>query len=282
MDIFRGGNSYGAKVLLTAIAMFAMPVHAVAWGYEAHRVIAEIAEEFLGTETTRQVRGLLAVDNVTNLADVSIWADQIRLQRPETGPWHYVDIPIHPDPGEYEDYDAERDCPRDECIVGKIEQFERVLADHQASARQRLEALKYLVHFIGDIHQPLHTSNNDDRGGNDVRVTFMGHQTNLHAVWDSGIIAPAIKGDERGYALQLAREITEEKRAIWAQGNPVSWADESHRIAAQVIYGELPNSGTLPDSYEAIALPVVNEQLERAGVRLATVLRALLRSESND
>ena len=124
-------------------------------------------------------------------------ADQIRMQRPETAPWHYVNIPIHPAPDEPSDYDATRDCPNDACVVAKIEQFERVLADRQVSQRQRLEALKYLVHFVGDVHQPLHTSNDHDRGGNEVPVTFMGRQTNLHAVWDTGIIEPAVKGDGR-------------------------------------------------------------------------------------
>jgi len=108
-------------------------------------------------------------------------------------------------PAEPSGYVATRDCPNGACVVAKIEQFERVLADRQASERERLEALKYLVHFIGDMHQPLHASNNHDRGGNDVTVTFVGRQTNLHAVWDSGIIEPAVSGNERSYAMQLTR-----------------------------------------------------------------------------
>lgn len=249
----------------------------LAWGCEGHRIIGDITEQFLEPETARQVRALLAIENVTTLADVSTWADQIRLQRPETRPWHYVNIPIHPRADESTGYDAARDCPGDACVVAKIEQFERLLTDRQAPDRQRLEALKYLVHFIGDVHQPLHASNDQDRGGNDVLVTFAGRTTNLHAVWDSGIIEPAVKGDERGYAMQLTRHISQANLGAWSEGDAISWANEAHAIAASGVYGELQHDGILPDSYQAQALPIVNQQPERAGVRLAMVLNTCLR-----
>jgi S1/P1 Nuclease len=267
-----------AKSLTALFALLLVaPSNALAWGYEGHQIIAEIAEQFLEPQTTKQVRDLLAIENVTTLAEVSTWADEIRPQHPETRPWHYVNIPIYPASHEPKGYDAGRDCPHDDCVVAKIKQFERVLADRQAPERQRLEALKYLVHYIGDIHQPLHASDNHDRGGNDVTVTFMGRGTNLHAVWDSGILAPVVRGDERSYALRLMADITPAVRMQWSQSDPISWANESHEIAAQVIYEKLPHSGVLPDSYKADALPIVNEQLERAGVRLAMVLNESLR-----
>jgi hypothetical protein len=265
------------RALLVSLAVFlTTTIQARAWGYEAHRIIAEIAEQFLIPETAHQVRELLAVENVTTLADVSTWADEIRLQRRETGPWHYVNIPITLPSGGPAVYDAARDCPKDACVVAKIEEFERELKNRQLPERQRLEALKYIVHFVGDAHQPLHVSNNHDRGGNDDPVLFMGLPTNLHAVWDSAIVAPAIKGNERAYALQLVQHITEEQRQHWSEGTLISWVNEGHEIAARTIYDELPHSGTLPDDYETKALPIVNEQLERAGVRLATVLNACL------
>jgi S1/P1 Nuclease len=208
---------------------------------------------------------------------VSTWADEIRPQHPETRRWYFVSIPIHPTDGESSGYDASRDCPQRECVVAKIEEFERVLGDPQASERERLEALKYVVHFIGDVHQPLHASNNDDRGGNDIAVTFLGQQTNLHAVWDSGIVGPVVKGDERAYALRIAGDITLAERQQWSAGSAVSWANESYSIAVRMIYGQLPHSGTLPDIYETEALPIVNQQLSRAGVRLAMALNTCLR-----
>jgi hypothetical protein len=262
--------------LIIFLVMIVFPPQALAWGYEGHRIIAEIAEQFLEPQTARQVRDLLTIENVTTLADVSTWADEIRLRHPETGPWHYVNIPVTLPTGQSTLYDAARDCPQGACIVAKLEQFEHVLRDQEAPERQRLEALKYIVHFIGDAHHPLHVSNDHDRGGNNVAVIFRDLPTNLHAVWDSGIIAPAVKGNERAYALQLARTITEDQRQHWSEGSSISWVNEGHEIAARTIYGELPHSGTLPDDYETKALSIVNEQLERAGVRLAVVLNACL------
>jgi hypothetical protein len=188
-----------------------------------------------------------------------------------------VNIPISDSAGEIGGYDSARDCPHSDCIVAKIEQFELVLADTQAPQRQRLEALKYLVHFVGDIHQPLHASDNHDRGGNRVKVTFLGNLTNLHALWDTEIIDPALIVDGRSYSLERLSNIPSEKRGSWSTGDPVVWANEAHEIAARVIYGTLPHSGTLPDTYGSQALPIVNEQLERAGVRLAMVLNNALR-----
>jgi hypothetical protein len=105
----------------------------------------------------------------------------------------------------------------------------------------------------------------------------MGHPSNLHAVWDTDLIEAAVRGDERGYVIKLAQDITPDELTSWSVGDPVAWANEGYEIAVQVIYGKLPHSGALPDSYEAEALPIVNEQLERAGVRLATVLNNCLR-----
>jgi hypothetical protein len=271
VEILRARSFLAALFLLVG-----SPVEAFAWGYSGHRIIAEIAEQFLEPQTVREVRDLLAIENVSTLAEVSTWADQIRVQRPETAPWHYVNIPVHPLAGEPDGYDAARDCPNNACVVAKIEQFERVLADRQAAQRLRLEALKYLIHFIGDVHQPLHASNDQDRGGNEAKVTFMGHQTNLHAVWDTGILQPAVV-DEREYALRLFQKITQGEIEEWSQGNSIAWANETHRMAVIAIYGELPRAGILPENYEARALPIVNGQLERSGVRLARVLNDCLR-----
>jgi hypothetical protein len=262
------------RIAFAALAFcFGLTSQAAAWGFEGHRIIAEIAEQYLKPATAEQVRELLAIENTTTLADVANWADQIRPQRPETAHWHFVNIPIHPQAGTPAAYDPERDCPTGDCVVAKIEEFKSVLRDRNVPARERLEALKFLVHFVGDIHQPLHCSDNNDRGGNAISVEFDGTTTNLHAVWDSGILVPAVKGDERAYALRLARSITPRRAARWRRGSTVDWANESYRIAAVVIYKRLPHTaGILPASYEASARAIVNEQLEKAGIRLAMVL----------
>ena len=159
----RRRDAAGLGAVLVLLAGTAGP--ALAWGYEGHRIVAEIAEQYLEPLTVRQVRELLALENATTLAEVSTWADEIRPRRPETAPWHFVDIPVHPAPGTSAAYDAARDCPRGDCVVAAIERFAAVLRDKDAAPRRRLEALKWVVHFVADIHQPLHCADDNDRGG---------------------------------------------------------------------------------------------------------------------
>lgn len=141
----------------------------------------------------------------------------------------------------------------------------------------RLEALKFLVHFVGDVHQPLHAANDNDRGGNDIDVKFAGYRSNLHKIWDTEILASAHSRDERSYALLLLRSVNDRTSAAWRMGRPVDWANESHAIASRVIYRHLPERKTsLPIAYGTSALPVVNEQLLKAGIRLAAVLNDAL------
>jgi hypothetical protein len=261
------------SLIAAFMACLLMTGQALAWGSEGHRIVAEIAEQYLEPTTTRQVRELLAIENQTTLAEIANWADQIRGQRRNTAPWHFVDIPIGA-----AGYDAVRDCPRGACVVAKIDEFAAQLRDRSLPPHQRLEALKFLVHFVGDVHQPLHAADDDDKGGNEVRVQFLGHRTNLHAVWDTALLAPVVHGDERGYALMLDGRITQADNAKWGGGSAVDWANDSHVIAAQVIYRDLPHEASaLPAAYERHALPVVNEQLEKAGVRLGALLNATLR-----
>ncbi|HWE76114.1 MAG TPA: S1/P1 nuclease [Stellaceae bacterium] len=259
------------RLAIVLIVTSLIPAQAFAWGSEGHRIVAEIAEQRLEPDTAKQVRDLLAIENSTSLADVANWADQIRPQRAETASWHFVDIPINADA-----YDASRDCAGGNCVVAKIEQFASELHDTSLPPQERLESLKFLVHFVGDVHQPLHASDNNDRGGNKVRVVFEGHRTNLHAVWDTGILAPAVNGDERAYALQLNKEIRLLQVTEWPKASPEQSANESHAIAVSMIYGKLAHSDTLPSEYERDTLPIVNERLERAGIRLAATLNDAL------
>lgn len=254
------------------IAVLVLPVRAMAWGSEGHRIVAEIAEQYLEPNAAEQVSDLLAIENSTSLPDIANWADRIQPQRRETAAWHFVDIPVSANT-----FDPARDCPEGDCVVAKIDQFATVLRDRRASPEDRLEALKFVVHFVGDLQQPLHASDNGDRNGNEIRVTLDGHRTNLYAVWDSEILAQAIKSDERAYALRLVHDITPAKIAAWQAGGTIKWANESHAVAVSVIYGRLPHdAGKLPADYEQAALPIVNDQLERAGVHLARVLNRAL------
>jgi hypothetical protein len=153
------------RLAIVLIAASVVPARAFAWGGEGHRIVAEIAEQYLEPGAARQIRELLAIDNETTLSDVASWADQIRPQRRETAPWHFVDIPVSA-----QRYDAPRDCRSDDCIVARLEQFIAALRQDSSKppSRERLEGLKFVVHFMGDLHQPLHVSDNGDRGGGDL------------------------------------------------------------------------------------------------------------------
>src|ERR1700736_4650974 len=146
-----------ATMAAAAVAVgVALSGRALAWGDQGHRIVAEIAEQYLEPKAAQQVRELLALENATTLAQVSTWADEIRGQRSETAPWHVVNITIHPPAGMPRVYDAARHCPQADCIVAAIERFAAVLRDKSAPERDRLEALDFVLSLVADIHQPLH------------------------------------------------------------------------------------------------------------------------------
>jgi hypothetical protein len=160
--------------------------HALAWGPEGHAIVAEIAEARLTDAARAQVAQLLTQENHQHLDEVASWADDYRVSHPETGGWHYVDIPLSTAA-----YDANRDCAGGNCVVVQIQSFAATLGNKNAAPADRLVALKFVVHFVGDIHQPLHAEDDDDKGGNDVHITYFGKSTNLHSVWDGRIIEQA-------------------------------------------------------------------------------------------
>lgn len=285
---FRGWRRRSCVALVGLF--FAMP--AMAWGPQGHALVADIAAAHLTPAAQAKVADLLARDGVDHLDKIASWPDAIRSKRPATGPWHYVDIPLGAD-----HYQARRDCPRDNCVIARLAQYANVLGDASAAPDQRLEALKFVVHFVGDVHQPLHAENHDDKGGNAVHLRYFGHRTNLHAVWDSGIIEHALGltvhrgftidyGPTRAAAEQLDARVTPHERKIWGrdihadrlQQAAIRWADQSHRLARTVAYADLPPTprDDWSEAYQRRAWPVVRRQIQRAGIRLAGVLNAVL------
>ena len=123
-----------------------------------------------------------------------------------------------------------------------------------------------------------HVADNHDRGGNEVTVTFSGRKTNLHAVWDTALLAPAIQGDERAYALALARSLAAADIKTWSLGSVIDWANDTHDVAVRTVYGSLPHeAGVLPPSYAVEAVPIANQQLEKASIRLAATLNKVFK-----
>jgi hypothetical protein len=255
-----------------AFSLAVLSIPAFAWGPVGHSLVARIAESQLTPAARARVVEILGPGR--SMASVASWADEVRNTRRETAPWHFVDIPI--DQGRF---DPARDCPRDDCVVSQISRLRAVLRDPAASTDDRREALQFLIHFIGDLHQPLHSSDNKDRGGNTVLIQFYDRRTNLHSLWDSGLLNRL--GSEEHILPALSHEAARLRKS-WAKGSVTSWAEESHRVGRKVVYGKLPKPGdaamvTLDAGYEGTARPVLREQLERAGARLAMALNADLR-----
>jgi nuclease S1 len=251
------------------IALVAMcPPAVFGWGTEGHALIARIAEAQLTPAARRQLTLILGPGKT--IVSVASWPDEIRRSRPETGTWHYVDIPI-----DKPHLDMARDCPKGECVIAKIEEFEKVLANRDAPPEQRREALMFVIHFIGDMHQPMHASNNEDRGGNSVAVQLAGRRTNLHSLWDSGLLSRMGKEDnlEPVWAKDSAKHAKK-----WSKGSVEDWAEQSHKEAQKVAYRKLPAGQPVAvnAAYEKAGDALTRMQIEKAGARLAGVLNRIL------
>jgi len=256
----------------------ALTRHGLRLGRRRHQIVALIAEERLPPEAKAAIHELLGDDVDISDAEIASWADNIRREKRATAPWHYVDIPTT-----QPSYDAERDGNHGNNVIDAMNRFEKVLGDKTRPKEERAEALKYLVHFVGDVHQPLHCAErNADRGGNERLVFFLDKPKaiNLHLVWDTQILLK-IKGTTRilDYALSLNAKITPEQAAEWEKGTPEDWANESHDVAVNSVYKNVPEDGDPPKIDQVYRCePVVELQLERAGVRLAEILnRAFVR-----
>jgi S1/P1 Nuclease len=167
------------ETILAALLIVLTPTSAFAWGQTGHRVTGAIAEPMLSRRAAREVRAILGNET---LAEASTWADEMR-SNPDTfwqttaNPWHYVTVPTGQ---RYADLGA----PAEGDAVTALARFAETLRNPSASGEEKRLALRFTLHIIGDLHQPLHAGNGNDRGGNDIRVTFFREPTNLHAVWD--------------------------------------------------------------------------------------------------
>jgi nuclease S1 len=259
-------RSFALALLIPATFASAPAASGARWWDHGHRIVARLAESRLTSHTREAVRAIL---DGQSLADASVWADNIRQYRHDADKLHYVNIPLAATR-----YVPERDCPGGHCIIAAIEQERRMLADATASAEERAEALRFLIHFMGDLHQPLHVADNGDRGGNQRPVTFLGHPTDLHKVWDGELIDSSVV-DQAEYFESLRRQMGSlDLRALEA-GTVVDWAMEGHRIAVEHAY-RLPRDGHIGRAYVRANRPIVDHALIAAGVRLAKVLNEAL------
>ncbi|KAK9267770.1 hypothetical protein L1049_010204 [Liquidambar formosana] len=267
------------------------------WGKDGHYAICKIAEGFLTENTLAAVKALLPDNAEGDLAAVCSWADEIRFHWRWSGPLHYVDTPDFRC-----NYEYSRDCHnsagcKDMCVSGAINnytmQLKSTYSDFNSEMKYNLtEALMFLSHFIGDIHQPLHVGYTGDEGGNTITVRWYRRKTNLHHVWDTMIIESALKtfyGSDLAIMIQaIQRNITDgwsNDISSWENCSfnqtvcPNPYASESISLACKFAYRNATPGSTLGDDYFLSRLPVVEKRLAQSGVRLAATLNRIFASQ---
>jgi hypothetical protein len=249
------------------------PGRTFAWSPSGHRVVCEIAWQKLtaaGKKLVKEVRSH-DTDGIATFAESCVWPDEAKKSTHKgTYEYHFVNVPR----GESEIV-LERDCAAYDCVLVAIHRYGQYLQQKPSGGRERrrrANALRFLGHFVGDIHQPLHAGYREDYGGNLVKVTWFGKDAKLHAVWDEEI---AERGgfDSIAAARVLAAQITPAQMAKWENADVLGWAQESLSLAKNKAY-KIPADGKLGQAYFDKSLPVVRQQFQKAGVRLAFLINS--------
>lgn len=235
------------------------------WSDCGHEIIARIAVVHLNKKVLDKINAILP--NGMNMIDVSTWADKIKRQRPNTEPWHYVDFPIR------ENVTLENISKyyNDNSIIPQLEKEIKQLKDSKTEAKVKQEDLMFLIHFVGDIHMPLHCSNDNDRGGNLKIVHVQGKRntikTNLHHYWDEILSAYSMTQDDIDkLGNELSHSITDTEYKTYASGDPKDWAFESYTVSKKYVYINLPVGEveiTLLDNYNDNMMPIAKLQLQK-------------------
>lgn len=251
------------RKLLLLIAFVAISYNVWAWGQTGHRVVGQIAENHLTRKAKKNIAKVLGDET---LAEVSTWMDFIKSDKQfdHMKPWHYATIP---DGKTY----AEAGTPKEGDIIVTIDRLVKELKSKQFTDGGEAVALKCLVHLIGDIHQPLHVGKGDDRGANAISVKYFWKKSNLHRVWDSGII------DEQQYSYTEYTDwidhASKMEVSTWQQDNVLTWAMES--VSYRPAIYDLPNSKKISYKYNYKHLEIVNKRLLQGGIRLAGILNEI-------
>ena len=262
------------RILAAAISLsivLTLQTPAWAWGRLGHRVISRLAEQHLTDKAKAGIRALL--DKGESIADASTWADQYRSSHRKTAPWHYVDAPLD---GPAYDAKWSGDDPRKGRVVDKIKEFKPTLKDKTKTAEERRLALRFLIHFVEDMHQPCHVGDNKDRGGNDTQVRFFKAGTKMHSLWDGGLLARM--SDKEDYWLTELTALPSSQTPDDAAAGTVEDSSIESLLAAREAYadpatGKRIKSGAKsgPD-YHDKNIPVVKERMYLAAIPLAAVL----------
>jgi hypothetical protein len=259
--------------LISALAFISCSGDAQAWGDNGHKIICEIAFRLASPNTQDQIQRLLFLDpEYKNFADSCTFADHPRQRAAE----HYVNLP-RDSKGLTED-----SCPQAQaCVLTAVLADFKILSSRTENDATRLTALKFLGHWVGDIHQPLHVSFSDDRGGNNISVNGQ-CSGNLHAAWDTCLVLYAVGPDVPDAVHELLQGITPELEAQWNASGPRDWANDSFTISETVKTAYCQMHGlscdpvgqavTIGAEYLEVNAPIVTHQLQKAGARLAHLL----------
>jgi hypothetical protein len=254
------------KVLFVVIITLAVQ-QSFAWGLTGHRVVAEIAQRHL---TKKAKRGIAELFGMEPMAFWASWPDFIRSdtthQWDATTKWHYVDLPGNIG---HDEFMQDLKNLKGENLYTQIPAMIAEIKDKSLPIEKRQNALKFLIHFIGDLHQPLHVGRDEDQGGNKIQLTWFKKPTNLHSLWDSGLIDNT-QYSYTEYATVLDVKDKSERMAI-QQSSLEEWFYESH-VMADKIYAQSPPNADLSYKYVFIFQDDLNNQLLKGGLRLAEVL----------
>lgn len=241
-----------------------IPFNLFGWGKTGHRVVGEIAEKNLTVEVREIVRDLL---DGHSLANASTWADEMRSNPKfdKYSSWHYINLPID------KEYDEIPSTANN--VITQISKAIEVLNSPLADREVKQFYLKYLIHMVGDLHQPLHTGREEDWGGNKIQVNFKGRKgaenwTNLHDLWDAGII-----DDYKMSYTEYATKLMDIKKSDFPQGNALEWSKESHSFVPKIY--ETTAGSYLSYDYVYEVLPIIDQRLYQAGIRLSTILNEI-------
>jgi hypothetical protein len=256
---------------LGLLCLFAIIV--LSWGTLGHQTVGRIAERHLSNKAKAAVAYYLGSQS---LSEVSTWADDVRNQTEykHTGSWHYLNLPLGLS---YSQFQEKVTSLSEDNVYKALLQCEQAISNPGKSKEEKAEALKFIVHFVGDLHQPMHVSRAEDKGGNTIQVNYEGKGTNLHSLWDSRLL------EHQGlYVEQLADKIdhvTTAQIKQWQTEPLIKWLWESYQVSTQ-LYSEIDqmNKRTITEEYYQKHIPIIDERLEKAGIRLAGVLNELFKN----
>ncbi|WNH12819.1 S1/P1 nuclease [Thalassobellus suaedae] len=234
------------------------------WGSTGHRVVGEIADQYLKSKTKRKLRELLHNES---LAFVSTYADDIKSDKRYNDfyTWHYINIPLE------SNYEESKKNESGDLITG-IEHCIKIIKDDNSSDEDKAFYLKLLIHFIGDLHQPMHVGLAEDKGGNDFKLQWFYNDTNLHAVWDTKMI----NSYDMSYSelAENANVLNKEQVKAIQKGSLIDWVNDTHKLTRQV-YANVKPDENLRYRYSYDNFKTVRTQLQKGGIRLAKILNDL-------